>query len=112
MSSNVRNPPMLEDGTLFETWEKKVELWQTITDLKAEKQGPALVLALSDKNQEHVLKLKTAEIKAQDGVQKILEKLGKVFLQKRHLGSTRIAHKINSLCNRVTYSTQDKNIFM
>ena len=63
-SANVKNPPHLENCASFELWEKKVELWQSITDLKKEQQGPALVLALTAKAQEEVLELPTAEIKA------------------------------------------------
>ena len=37
-SKNVKNPPHLENGATYELWEKKVELWQAITDLKQEQQ--------------------------------------------------------------------------
>ena len=60
-------------------WEKKVELWQTVTDLKKEQQGAALVLALNSKAQDQVLELDMTEIKAADGVSKIMEKLGKIY---------------------------------
>ena len=78
-SHNVKNPPLLEKAVTFEIWEKKVELWQSVTDLKKEQQGPALVLALTERAQDQVLELDTAEIKAADGVTKILEKLGKIY---------------------------------
>ena len=78
-SHNVKNPPLLETAVSFEIWEKKVELWQTITDLKPEQQGAALVLALTAKAQDQVLELPTSEIKAADGVKKILEKLGIIY---------------------------------
>ena len=77
-SKNIKNPPPLEKSLTFELWEKKVELWQAVTDLKPEQQGPALVLALTDKAQDEVLDLPTAEIKAVGGVQKILAKLGEM----------------------------------
>ena len=54
-------------------------MWQAVTDLKPEQQGPALVLALTDKAQDEVLDLPTAEIKATDGVQKILAKLAEIY---------------------------------
>ena len=78
-SKNVKNPPHLENCATFELWEKKVELWQAITDLKKDQQGPALVLALTEKAQDEVLELPSSEIKADDGVQKILAKLAKIY---------------------------------
>ena len=76
---NVKNPPLLENTTNFEIWEKKVDLWQALTDLKPEQQGPALVLALTEKAQDEVLQLETSVIKSATGVTQILEKLGSIY---------------------------------
>ena len=78
-SRNIKNPPSLESSPTFEIWEKKVALWQAITDLEAKQQGPALVLALTEKAQDEVLELETSEIKSETGVRKILEKLGQIY---------------------------------
>ena len=76
--SNIKNPPLLEKSTTFELWEKKIELWQSVTDLKPEQQGPALVLALTDKAQDAVLELDTSVIKSANGVKNIVDRLAKI----------------------------------
>ena len=78
-NSNPRNPPILDSSTTFENWEMLVELWQAVTDLKAEKQGPALVLALSHKAREAALEIPMTDIKSSNGVELIKQKLGKIY---------------------------------
>ena len=78
-SHNVKNPPRLEGEATYEQWEKKVELWQAITDLKAEQQGPALVLALNTIAQDEVLELDTSIIKSATGVKEIKKKLAAIY---------------------------------
>ena len=78
-TNSVKNPPSLEKSISFEIWEKKVELWKSVTDLKPEQQGPALVLALTAKAQDQVLELPTSDIKATDGVTKIIAKLATIY---------------------------------
>ena len=78
-SKNVKNPPQLESASSFEIWEKKIEMWQSVTDLKPEQQGPALVLALTDKVQDEVLQLESAVIKSDRGVSEILKKLATIY---------------------------------
>ena len=78
-SKNVKNPPHLENCATYELWEKKVELWQAVTDLKPEQQGPALVLALTEKAQDEVLEIPMTDIKGTDGVKKILDKLATIY---------------------------------
>ena len=79
MASNVKNPPIFNDDTNYEIWEKSLKVWQLVTDLKPEKQGPALILAISGKAQEIVLELSLDEIKAADGVETILTKLRTIY---------------------------------
>ena len=78
-SQNVRNPPRLDSTTTYEVWEKKVELWQAVTDLKPEQQGPALVLALNSKAADEVLEIETNIIKSSTGVVEILKKLSSIY---------------------------------
>ena len=73
-SVNPKNPPALGDSTTFEVWELLVELWQAVTELKPEKQGPALVLALTQKARETALEIPVTEIKGSNGVEKNLER--------------------------------------
>ena len=67
------------DCSTFELWEKKVELWQAVTDLKKEQQGPALVLALTEKAQDEVLDIPISNIKSNEGVSLIVAKLAKIY---------------------------------
>ena len=78
-SKNVKNPPQLESASSFEIWEKKIEMWQSVTDLKPEQQGPALVLALTDKVHDEVLQLESSVIKSDRGVSEILKKLATIY---------------------------------
>lgn len=79
MASNIKNPPALNETISYENWEKSVELWKLVTNLTAEQQGAALVLALSGKDKDTALELSVNDIKSADGVKKILEKLGKIY---------------------------------
>ena len=79
MSNNVRNPPVLDENTKYDIWEKAVKIWQLVTDLKPEKQGPALVLSLKGKNQEVVLEELTVEqLGEADGVKRIVGILDRI----------------------------------
>ena len=69
-SNNPKNPPVLDENTSYENWTKALKLWQLITELKPEKQGPALVLSLSGKAREIVFELSVEEISGEDGVRK------------------------------------------
>ena len=86
--SNIRNPPLLENYKAFDEWEKSIKLWQLITDLKPEKQASAIVLSLKGKARETVLQLPYEEIAAADGVNKIVSKLGTLFM--RRMKSTQL----------------------
>ena len=79
MASNVKNPPLLKEGSSFEKWEKALKIWQLVTDLPSEKQGPAVVLVLSGKAQDAVLDMSVNDIKDKEGVDKILAVLGKIY---------------------------------
>ena len=61
MASN-RNPPKLEQGVNYENWEMKIKLWQLVTDLPKNKQGPVVVLALSGKAEQCALELPITDI--------------------------------------------------
>ena len=79
MASNIKNPPTFDSNGNFENWEKSLKLWQLVTNLTAEKQGPAIVLALSGKARDLALELTVEQIGGATGVELILEKLRKVY---------------------------------
>ena len=49
--TTYKTPPELA-GKDYETWKKEVSLWQSITDLPAEKQAVAITLSLSGQYRE------------------------------------------------------------
>ena len=61
-------------------WKRKFEIWQIITDVEEGKQAGLIILRLDDETQDAILGLmKTEEIKAADGAQKVLEHLDAMF---------------------------------
>ena len=78
-SKNIRNPPLLEASPSFEQWEKSLQYWQAITDLAKSKQGPAVTLSLTGKALEAAMELDFAEVSADDGVKKVVERLRKIY---------------------------------
>ena len=78
-SVNIKNPPLLNNFSTYEDWEKSIQLWQLVTDLPSAKQGSAIVLSLSGKARETVLQLPVTEISSETGVQNILDKLGALY---------------------------------
>ena len=79
MTSNIKNPPGLEKSSSYEQWEMSLKMWQLVTDLKLEQQGPAVFLSLSGKAKDAVYDLGVENIKSAQGVDKILEVLGKIY---------------------------------
>ena len=77
MASNesISNPPILDDSTQYDEWKKDVAVWKLYTNTPDEKKGPRLYLSLRGKAREIVREIDTAEIGAENGMDKILEKL-------------------------------------
>ena len=76
---NSKNPPLLNSNTSFENWEKLLKLWTLTTDVPKKNQGPAIVLSLEGKALECVLELDVNDINSENGVDRILEKLGTIY---------------------------------
>ena len=79
-SCNVKNPPKLTEGTDYEQWRHNVAVWIELTDLEKPKLGLALHMALEGRAQIASSELTIAQLKHNDGVDKILEKLDAIFL--------------------------------
>ena len=54
-------------------YKKEIKIWQALTTLKPEHQGPCLYLSLKGKAREAALELDLEAIKGKDGIQLILE---------------------------------------
>ena len=72
-------PPELTEDRPYADWVRMVSWWKVQTDLPAEKQGVALASSLKGKALDAVLELTDTELKADDGVDKVVEKLDNLF---------------------------------
>ena len=81
MASNYKAPPSLVRSTSYEHWLKEIQIWQTFTDIAADKQGPAVFLTLEGKAREAIIELEVADINHADGLKNIIQKLDKLYLK-------------------------------
>ena len=79
IASNNKSPPSLSSSKSFTDWLKLIDIWRRFTNLEPGKQGPAIVLSLEGKAQDAILELDTGVISGTDGVDKILERLNRLY---------------------------------
>ena len=72
-------PPTLDSDSDYNTWKRKLTIWQLGTSLAPEKQCANVIGCISGKYEPFVLKLTNDEIKSADGVQTLVQKLDLVF---------------------------------
>ena len=78
--ANFKHPPMMKEDISYEDWKSDVEVWSDITDLEDKNKGGAVFLTLEGKARETVRAGVTrAEMKADDGLTKILTCLDELF---------------------------------
>ena len=82
MASNNKSPPSLFNSKSYADWIKLREIWQKLTSLEPEKQGPAIVLSLEWEAQDAILELSTNDITDKDGVDRIIARLKTVCIRK------------------------------
>ena len=63
----------------YDTWKKAMGFWQVATNLALKKQVPTVFLTLTGKAREAVLEMEIAELNADDGMQKLFDKLDSLF---------------------------------
>ena len=78
-TASSKKPPLLSHQKSYSDWVRLVNIWSKFTDLNAEKQGPALVMALEGKALDAILELTDDEIASARGVKRILEKLDSIY---------------------------------
>ena len=78
--SRTHPPPEFHDNMSWIDFKKKIKIWQALTTLEPEKQGPCLYLSLKGKSRETALEIDLAHINGDNGVKLILERLDKLFL--------------------------------
>ena len=79
-SNVILTPPDFDENkTTWREYKKEVEVWSSLTSLSQEKQGPALWMALKGKAKEAVKEMEISDIKKDDGLTLMMEKLDEVF---------------------------------
>ena len=73
--------PILGDDTIYSEWKNEINLWQAATSLAEEKQAPNIVLNMRGNVRKVATKIKLDDLKAKDGVTKLLEALDKIYLK-------------------------------
>ena len=70
-------PPTLSCTDKFEDWIHKTEVWQCLTDLEKDSQGPAIYLPLNEKIRKRCSDIKVKD--GEDGVDISIKKLKSLF---------------------------------
>ena len=81
MATRNTPPPVFTENISWLDYKKELKIWQALTDLSAMKQDPSLYLSLTGKAKEAVLELNIDFICKEDDLEKILERLDKLYLQ-------------------------------
>ena len=81
MATRNTPPPVFTEDISWLDYKKELKIWQALTDLSAMKQDPSLYLSLTGKAKEAVLELNIDFICKEDDLEKILERLDKLYLQ-------------------------------
>ena len=78
--SLFKNSPALTVDKAYESWRNEVLMWQELTDLPKPKRALAITLSLTHKAaREHAMEINVDILKADEGVDKLLEELDKLF---------------------------------
>ena len=77
----LRTPLILAGQDSYLEWKEDISVWELFTDLVQTKRGPAVYLTLTGNARDCVRALTPVEIGGADGVQKIIDKLDKVYLK-------------------------------
>ena len=72
-------PPNLRSIEEFEDWLHETEIWQSLTDLEKDKQGPAIYLSLDETIRKTCSDIKVKDLNSDDGVDILINKLKSLF---------------------------------
>ena len=97
MAVNNKSPPSLSNSKSYSDWLKFIEVRRKFTSIEPEKQGPAIVLSFEGDAQDAMLELNTNDITDKDGVNKIIERLNRLYKKDELTG------KYNALESFETY---------
>ena len=79
MASEFLSPPVLNTDK-YNTWKKEMQVWELATILENHRWAPVVLLSLVGKAREAVLELDIATLNADDGMEKLYQKLDTLFL--------------------------------
>ena len=80
MSSSMKSPPVWSDDKSFETWIKELDMWFIVTSVEKKKHAPLIILeSLTGRKREIAKEIPLSELNADDGVEKLLDKLRPLF---------------------------------
>ena len=93
-----KSPPSFNRATDdYTKWKTKFNLWREITDVAVEKRTTLMVLRLDDDTQEAILDLMTtAQMKANDGADKLIEHLDKMCKKDESVAAYELYEKFES----------------
>ena len=79
MASSKNAPSFNPEADDYASWKSDVEVWRLLTDIKPEKIGPAVYLALQGKARDIVRTVPLAEIGTEQGFDTVIAKLDAVY---------------------------------
>ena len=77
--SHERDIPILDDGTDYSTWKKKVDIWMLGTNAKPAQQAAKLIMHMKGKPQDVAINLDKTKIGADKGVEHLTAELDKLY---------------------------------
>ena len=90
--SGYKAPPAYKEGRCYEDWKLDIDLWNEFTALPKKRRATTFLLELKEgKVTNHVRSLGKEVLMAEDGLEKIIARLDKIYKE----DSSHIAYKIN-----------------
>ena len=79
MSLRLFEPPLL-NPEFYDSWKQEIQLWRLASNISPSRQAPA-VLSLTGQARTAILEMDISLLKAEDGMDKLVEKLDTLFLE-------------------------------
>ena len=93
MASSLKNAPSFNpEADDYASWRSDVEVWRLLSDIKPEKIGPAVYLALQGKARDFVRTVSLEEIGSEEGFGKIIAKLDGCLQARRSCNCVQCVH--------------------
>ena len=83
MAYSNKHPPKLENDSAYENWKRDIGIWCELTELGKNKRALAIHLALTGRARIASSEIKVEDLKKDNGVDILLEKLDTLFLPEK-----------------------------